>query len=101
MEGANAGEHGRPARLKRNEMAKDRIRGSAPFCEAAGLPCAGGVCGEQGEKFPLAPREVDQGNESAARRIFDWWRRREHGEAPLARGPADELISRRRGGATR
>lgn len=26
-----------------------------PFCEPVGLTCAGDVCGEQGEKFPLAP----------------------------------------------
>ncbi|OJU31396.1 MAG: hypothetical protein BGN89_09245 [Alphaproteobacteria bacterium 64-6] len=78
MEGANAGEHGRPARLKRNEIVMIEHGDQWPFCEPAGLPCAGGVCGEQGEKFPLAPRidqlntrEADQGNGSAALRIFE------------------------------
>lgn len=78
------------------------------FCEPAGLPCAGGVCGEQGEKFPLAhhtdrlnTREADQGNGSAALLIFEGRRQPKHGEAPLSRGMAVDHISWPSGGATR
>lgn len=79
-----------------------------PFCEAAGLPCAGGVCGEQGEKFPLAPqtdrlntRETGQGNGSASSPHIRMAGQPEHGEAPLSRGLAVDLVSWPCGGATR
>jgi hypothetical protein len=55
MEGANASEHGRAARPSGTDQNSWTVIAIAPSCGTAALPCAGGVCGEQGERPPWRP----------------------------------------------